>query len=145
MIQTSMLPNSGPKYHTCRPTPFLVTGSYDEVFSNLQSTFSGLAFSLQSSWFLFLLHCHRLQKSFKRVATGCRRGALRVSRGSMLHVACPSTSFYSTPGFFLWALHDLPTYSTWLASLLQQPFVILIVGLLKSNKVYRTKRKDLRP
>lgn len=51
----------------------------------------------------------------------------------MLHLAFPSTAFYSTSGFLLWAAHDLPTYAAWLASLLQQLPAILIVGLLKSN------------
>lgn len=85
----------------------------------------------------------------------------------MLHLAFPSTAFYSTSGFFLEAVRDWPTYAAWLASLLQQPLQILIVVLPKSNEVYptmlsvcslqllsssadflyrcKTKRKELRP
>lgn len=56
----------------------------------------------------------------------------------MLHLAVPSTAFYSTSGSFFLAVHDLPTFAAWLASLLQQPLAILIVGLLKSNEFYPT-------
>lgn len=54
----------------------------------------------------------------------------------MLHLAFPSTAFSGTSGSFFWAVHDLPTQAAWLASLLQQPLAMLIVGLLKSNEFY---------